>query len=115
MKLSEMIKNLGMEAFTPSPGDPEISGGYCSDMLSDVIANAEKDAVWITIQTHINVAAVAALKDLAAVIISSGRRPAEDTLETAAKKNVCILGTRSSSFDTVGALHAAGVRGSSKS
>jgi hypothetical protein len=64
----------------------EISGGYVSDLLSDVMGNAAENEVWITLQTHQNVMAIASLKDLAAVILVKGFEPDEDTLERSRMK-----------------------------
>lgn len=108
MKISEMIEKLGLTVLSaPSDKETPVAGGYASDMLSDVIANAEKDCVWITIQTHANVIAVASLKDLAAVVITGGHEPEESTIDIAVKKNVCVLGTKKTTFETAGELYDA--------
>jgi len=54
---------LGMKplsAFSRLSG--ECSGGYVSDLLSDVMANAKAGDLWVTLQTHQNIVAVASLK-----------------------------------------------------
>ena len=43
----------------------EVTGAYCGDLLSDVMANAAKGELWLTIQSHQNIVAVAVLKELA--------------------------------------------------
>ena len=105
MKLNEIIETLKLKVFAPSPaGGQTVTGGYTSDMLSDVIANAEKDGVWVTIQTHSNVIAVASLKDIAAVVMAGGHEPSEETVELARKKGVCVLGTGRTAFEITGEL-----------
>lgn len=94
--------------------DREVTGGYVSDMLSDVLAHARKGNVWITLQTHLNIVAVAGMKELAGVIIANGRRPDEETLKRAAEETVPIMIARFPSFEVVGRLYSLGVPGSRK-
>lgn len=86
-----------------------VTGGYAGDLLSDVIANSEAGSVWVTMQVHVNIVAVAVLKELAAIILVNGRRPAEDTLQKASAEGVPVLVSRFSAFETVARLSALGV------
>ncbi|MFA6449356.1 MAG: DRTGG domain-containing protein [bacterium] len=105
MKLNEIAGKLNLKEFAPpQSGETIVTGGYTSDMLSDVIANSEKDGVWVTIQTHSNVIAVASLKDLAAIVMAGGHEPNAETIELAKKKGVCVLGTPKSAFEITGEL-----------
>ncbi|HEX2998950.1 MAG TPA: serine kinase, partial [Armatimonadota bacterium] len=61
MQLSQVVETLKLRALTPL-SESEVSGGYASDLLSDVLANGQEGDLWITIQAHRNVAAVAGLK-----------------------------------------------------
>lgn len=111
MKLNEIISKLELVVISPGKQDVEVMHGYTSDLLSDVIANAGKDYIWVTMQTHVNAIAVASLKDLAAVVIVGGRRLEETTVEVARTKGVCVLGTKLSAFDVTGKLYASGLTG----
>ena len=53
-----------------------VEGGYVSDLLSDVIAGAQEGDLWVDLQIHQNIVAVAVLKDLAGILIVGGRNPA---------------------------------------
>lgn len=109
--LARIIKNLGLEVISPGrQEDAEVTRGYVSDMLSDVIANAGKDFVWVTMQTHVNVIAVAALKDLAAIVVTGGHRPDHATVEVARTKGLCVLGTERAAFPVAGRLYEMGLR-----
>jgi hypothetical protein len=111
MNLNEMIGTFGLTVFaSPADGRLEVKFGYASDLLSDVIANAGKDCVWVTMQTHANIVAVAALKDVGAIVIVSNHKPADDTITTAKQKGVCVLGTSMTTFEICGRLYAAGIR-----
>ncbi len=89
----------------PADLDRQVSGGYASDLLSDVIANAEKDTIWITLQIHQNVVAVATLKELAGIVIVGGRKPAEETLAKAEQENIPIVLTELGAFEIIGQLY----------
>lgn len=107
MKVSEMIEKLGLTVFSGNAGlDNEISGGYVSDLLSDVMGFARENEVWITLQTHRNVLAIASLKDLAAVILVKGLQPDEDTLKHSEEEGIPLLGTEMGTFEIAGKLYA---------
>ena len=81
MKLNELIDKLDLRVLSPAEDmEREVRGGYTSDLLSDVMGNAEADTVWITLQVHRNVVAVAALKEVAAVLLVHGAEPDGQTL-----------------------------------
>ena len=106
MKVSEVVEKLGLTVFSGQKGlDREITGGYVSDLLSDVMGNTREGEIWITLKVHQNVIAIASLKDLAAVIVVNGLEPAENTKLNSDKENIPILGTSLSTFDIAGKLY----------
>jgi hypothetical protein len=60
-------------------------------LLSDVMGNAAEDEVWITLQTHQNIMAIASLKDLAAVVLVKGLEPEDDTLAHSEEEGIPLL------------------------
>lgn len=111
MTLSEIIDTFGLTVYAPPlDGKVKVGNGYASDLLSDVIANAAKDDIWVTMQMHVNIVAVAALKDVAAIVIVSHHKPADETIDMAKQKGVCVLGTGMTAFETCGRFYAAGIR-----
>jgi hypothetical protein len=115
MKLNELIEPLGLKLLA---GEGDLSaiqpaGGYTSDLLSCVMAGAKKNAIWVTLQSHVNIVAVAALLELAAVIITEGSAPDADTLAKAREEGVILLGTELKSFEVCGRLWEMGLRPSS--
>lgn len=106
MKLNEVIEKLGLKPLTPSPDAAcTVRGGYVCDLLSDVMGHAEADTVWITMQVHRNVVAVASLKELAAVVLVNGALPDEQTLAEAREEGVALLSTSMSAFEAAGRLY----------
>jgi len=91
--------------------DRQVTGGYASDLLSCVMAGARKGDVWVTLQAHPNVIAVAVLLELAAVIITEGAQPDPETLKKAEAEDVPVLTTTDNTFVVVTKLAALGVQG----
>jgi serine kinase of HPr protein (carbohydrate metabolism regulator) len=106
MRIKEIIEKLNLKIFTGHDKlDVEVTGGYTSDLLSDVIAHSKKSDLWITLQTHQNIIAVAKLKDLAGIIIVNNREPDEETLKKAKEENVPILCSQEMTFEVSGKLY----------
>ena len=112
MTIREVVDNSRLEILAQHDGlDKEVTGGYASDLLSDVIANSRAGNLWVTLQTHRNIVAVATLKELAAVVLVNGRTPDPETLEKAREEKVILLGSRLPAFELIGRLYAMGIRG----
>ena len=106
MRLAEIIDRLSLDVLTRGLDDTiDVTGGYCGDLLSHVLAAAVPGDLWITIQHHTNIVAVAQVAGLAAVLIVDGRLPNEDTLTRAKEGGIVLLGTSESSFAIAGRLH----------
>jgi predicted transcriptional regulator len=107
MKVSEFVTKYNLKVFAGEKGlEKDIQGGYVSDLLSDVMGNAAEDEVWITLQTHQNIMAIASLKDLAAVVLVKGLEPEQDTLAHSEEEGIPLLGTGYSAFEMAGKLYA---------
>ncbi len=105
MKVRDIVEKLNLKVCCGSEGlDKEISGGYTSDLLSDVMGNSQEGQVWVTLQTHKNIMAIASLKDLAAVVLVKGYTPDEDTKEQADSEGIPVLSTKEESFVISGKL-----------
>ena len=106
MTLQEITEKLQLKVLTGEDNlDVEVTGGYTSDLLSDVIANGQQGSLWITLQTHQNIIAVAKLKDLAGIIIINNREPDEDTLAKAKEENVPLLCSGDIAYEISGKLY----------
>ncbi len=94
--------------------DKEVTGGYVSDLLSDVMGNASAGDVWVTIQKHVNTIAVAHLRDIAAIVLANGRQPEEEMVRRAVEEQVSVIVTQLPVFDVAGILYGLGLRGGRK-
>ena len=107
MKLIEIVDKLGLKVFSNEEklSGIDVTGGYTSDLLSDVMGNSREGQVWITLQNHKNVMAVASLKDLAAVVLVKGIRPEDNFLKQSMEEEVPVLGTDLQAFEISGELY----------
>lgn len=123
MELQELAHILDLRQLTPASesygdegvygdGTGDITRGYASDLLSDVLANAPEGGVLVTLQVHLNVIAVASHAGLRAVIFSCGRIPDDEVVEKAAEEGLSLFVSNSDTFEIVGRLHELGLRGS---
>lgn len=87
----------------------EISSGYTCDLLSWVMAHGREGMAWITVQTHMNVIAVATLHDMACVIIPEGIKVEDDVIEKADEEGIVILASALTAYEISGRMHAQGV------
>ncbi len=112
MKLSEIANELPLSVQTAKDKlDVEVTGGYASDLLSCVMARARQGNIWVTLQSHLNIVAVAALLQLAGVIITEGMQPDAATLEKAREEGIPILTTPRTTFSIVSQLAQLGIQG----
>jgi hypothetical protein len=115
MNREDIMRELALTEFVPPPpeaaADGEVTRGYASDLLSDVLAHAPAGGVLVTLQVHLNVVAVASHAELAAVVFAGGRRPDDDVLMRAKEEGVSLYGTALDTFEAVGRLYSCGLKG----
>ena len=105
MDVKKIVEALNLDVFSGSGGTTnEVTGGYTSDLLSDVMGNADAGKIWITLQTHKNSIAVASLKDISAIILVNGFKPEEDAAFQSNEEQIPILGTKEGAFEISGKL-----------
>jgi hypothetical protein len=112
MKLEEICQALSLETCTAGGKlKREVTGGYASDLLSCVMAKAQAGNVWVTLQAHPNIVAVASLLNLTGIIITEGVDPDEATRTKAEEEGVPLLKTPLTTFAVVSKLAELGIRG----
>jgi predicted transcriptional regulator len=106
MTVNDIVTALGLKVLSGNNGlGNPITGGYTSDLLSDVMGHSDQGNIWITLQTHKNVMAIASLKDLAAIIIVKGFKPENDTIIKSNEEGIPILGTDLEAFEISGKVY----------
>ncbi|MCX6054646.1 MAG: hypothetical protein NTZ74_07010 [Chloroflexi bacterium] len=112
MNVKEIMEHLDLNVFTSAIDFSKItpSCAYASDLLSCVMAGAHHQSIWITLQAHSNIVAVATLLELSAIIITEGATPDLATITKANEEGVTLLGTNKTTFFITGKLWELGVR-----
>ena len=109
MKLSELIPLINAEVLAQSDTDPEIECGYTCDLLSWVMAHGAPGMAWVTVQTHMNVIAVAVLSEMACVILPDSIRMEAESLDKASAEGMTVLTSPFSAYEICGRLYTKGV------
>ena len=109
MTIGDVVKVLPIKVVTGEGIDKQINGGYTSDLLSNVMGFAAPGNIWVTMQGHQNIIAVASLANLAAVVITGGVEPERDTIQKAESEGIVLLTTDLPSFELVGRLYKLGI------
>lgn len=99
MNMEKVIKNLSLKEATNISNDVDFENVYIGDLLSVVMSNAKEHSIWITIQTHLNIVAVADLIDIAGIIVVEDMEVDKDTVEKANELEIPILTTYKSAYD----------------
>jgi serine kinase of HPr protein (carbohydrate metabolism regulator) len=73
------------------------------------MAKAEENSVWLTIQTHLNIIAVAELVDISCIIIVENMDIDEDTIIKAKELNIPIFKTEKQAYEVAKELSKLGI------
>ena len=87
----------------------EITDGYICDLLSWVMARGTEGMAWITVQTHLNVLAVACLHDFSCVVIPENIQVPEETVKKAQEEGIPLYSSPKTAYVLGGILHELGV------
>jgi serine kinase of HPr protein (carbohydrate metabolism regulator) len=110
MKAKDIVEQLGWRVLAGADQlENEINGGYAADLLSCVMAGAEAGNLWITLQTHTNVVAVASLLGISAIIVAEGANVPPDTLAKAEQQDIPVLSSPDPVYETIAQLINLGI------
>lgn len=111
MKIRDIVKTLGLKVISGKKLlEREVTGGYAGDLLSDALANSKKGNIWVTLQIHQNIIAVASTKELSGIIIVNGRKPEEETLKKAIEEKIPVMISNLLTYEVAGRLFEIGIR-----
>ncbi|MGD0281237.1 MAG: DRTGG domain-containing protein [Dissulfurispiraceae bacterium] len=105
LTVSAIAEKLGLRVAVQGDLSEIVSGCYISDLLSDVMAHSNDHELWITLQTHPNIVAVAVIKGISALILTNGRNPEPATVKKAEAEKVTIMISPHSTFELAGLLY----------
>ena len=110
MTVNDFVKRFDLQVVAGDKGlDRQVEDGYCGDLLSEIMGNAPEGCVWLTIQGHQNIVAVAVLRNMAAIIVTGGQTPDDETLQKANQEGIPILLWSDSAYQLAGRLFSMGV------
>jgi len=110
MKVSELAEKADLKPLNKCDQDKEIEGVYISDMVSDIITGAKANGILVTLQTHKSLIAAANLVDVAAVVFSRGKKPAQDVVDLANKAGIGLFCTGTDTWSFAMRLSELGVK-----
>lgn len=107
---SDLKNALCLKELTESDNNNKlIADGCVCDLLSWVMAKGTENMAWVTVQTHLNVVAVACLHDFACVIIPENIEVPDTTIEKANEEGVTIFSSPESSYQVCKKIASLGV------
>lgn len=110
MKLNDIIKLAdGTTLTTDANLNINIHGGYGADLMSDVLAASQPNAVLLTGLTNPQVVRTAQMADFRAIIFVRGKQPQTETLQIANLENIPLITSPLGMFELCGRLHKAGL------
>ena len=98
MTCKELCKKINGKILS-GDGERELKGCYIGDLLSLAMSKVQEDNLWITIQSNINIVAVASLTDAGCILICDGFMPDEDALKKAIDEDITIITSEKSAYE----------------
>ncbi len=115
MTVAQLMDILDAENLTPGVSLlGEVSCGYVCDLLSWVMAHGVPGTAWVTVQTHLNVIAVALLMEFSCIIVPEGIEMEESSIQKAQSENIPVLKSRKTAYQLCGEMAAVGISASQR-
>jgi hypothetical protein len=111
MRLKELIEKCELKVITTLSLDAEVTDGYIGDLLSDVMGNAPANSIWLTVQSHTNILAVASIVGVKAIVLCNDLHFEEVTKKKAEENNIVLMESKETSFDVATRLIKSGLKG----
>ena len=110
MTVKELKELINATELSVPASDREISSGMVCDLLSWVMAGGCAGMAWVTVQTHLNVVAVAALHDIACVVLPEGIKMEGAPLERAIQEGIVVLSSPLTAYNICGLMYKNGIQ-----
>jgi predicted transcriptional regulator len=110
MNVQDLIRIVNGTICTEADNlDREIKGGCGADLMSDVLASIQPEAVLLTGLCNPQVIRTAQMADVAAVVLVRGKQPPKETIQLANAENIPLIITPFGMFELCGRLYMAGL------
>jgi predicted transcriptional regulator len=111
MNVKDLIDQINGKLLTENADlTPEIKGGCGADLMSDVLASIQPEAVLLTGLCNPQVVRTAQMADVAAVVVVRGKRPPQETIDLAALEGIPLISTPFGMFEICGRLYQMGLK-----
>lgn len=109
MKLNEVYQKIELTCLNHLDEHRDVESVYIGDLLSFVMANGKENCLWLTVQRHMNVIAVAQLNDFAGIIFVQGVEPDQDVIDKATELEISLFTTSLDSYQLARLLSQLGL------
>ena len=100
MTVDNLVKELNLEILTENSDlEKDIKGCYICDLLSLAMSKVQSQDVWVTVQSNVNIVAVAVLTEASCILVAEGMNVEQSVIDKATSQDVIILRTEKSAFD----------------
>lgn len=99
MTVDELCAKLNLEKITACNYDRTVDNCYCGDLLSHCMSNIKSNNIWITVQTNINIVAIAVLTELSCIIIAQDMPIDEKVVSKAASEGVAVMRSEKTTYE----------------
>jgi predicted transcriptional regulator len=110
MKLTDLVNLVHGEVLTNGVSlAREVTGGCGADLMSDVLAYSQPNAVLLTGLCSTQVVRTAQMADVAVIVFVRGKKPTQDTIALANQEKIPLVSSQYGMFELCGRLFAAGL------
>jgi len=111
MNVQELIDLINGHLYNESADlSREILGGCGADLMSDVLASIQPEAVLLTGLCNPQVVRTSVMADVAAIILVRGKTPPPETIALAEKERIALVSSPFGMFELCGRLYASGLK-----
>ncbi len=110
MLLKEISKTLNLEKAYDFNENIDVENGYTCDLLSEVMGRGPNNSVWVTVQSHLNIIAVAVIVGIKAIIITNSHKAEEKTVSKAKEERIALYYSNENPFTISGKLYSLGIK-----
>jgi predicted transcriptional regulator len=110
MHITELVNIIDGKVLNPQiPLNREVRGACGADLMSDVLASIQPDAVLLTGLCNVQVVRTAHMADVRAIVFVRGKMPQLETIELATRENIPLISSPFGMFELCGRLYQAGL------
>ncbi len=110
MDVKELLSLVEGNLINPDANlEREIKGGFGADLMSDVLASIQPEAVLITGLCNPQVVRTAMMADVAAIVLVRGKCPPQETMDLALKEQIPLISSPLGMYELCGRLFRSGL------